>query len=112
MILPILILLCLLSHFLDACKATQQKFRKLCRDFADTNIKFVECPVTSENEYLHRGLGVPSLPFSHIYHPEVGLVEEVSINKQVFKDFARILQYYVDGEGEVQYPDGKPCIPR
>jgi hypothetical protein len=112
MILPLLTLLCLLSHFLDACKATQQKFRKLCRDFADTNIKFVECPVTSENEYLHRGLGVPSLPFSHIYHPEVGLVEEVSINKQVFKDFARILQYYVDGEGEVQYPDGKPCIPR
>ena len=95
-----------------ACKAVQQPFRKLSRDFGGEKIKFVECPVTEENSFLHEGLGVPSLPYGHIYHPEAGLVEEVSINKKVFKDFERVLQYYVDGEGDVEYPDdGEPCVP-
>ena len=95
-----------------ACKAVQQQFRKMTRDYGDDKIKFVECPVTEENSFLHDGLGVPSLPYGHIYHPEAGLVEEVSINKKVFKDFERVLQYYVDGEGDVEYPDdGEPCVP-
>ncbi|KAL3924636.1 MAG: hypothetical protein SGILL_000923 [Bacillariaceae sp.] len=99
------------SAYCKACQASQRPFRKLTRDYAD-RIKFVECPVTAENEFLHRGLGVPSLPYGHIYHPDAGLVEEVSINKKVFKDFERIMQYYVDGKGEVEYTeDGEACLP-
>mmetsp|Transcript_25414 Transcript_25414/g.38533 ORF Transcript_25414/g.38533 Transcript_25414/m.38533 type:complete len:222 (+) Transcript_25414:177-842(+) len=94
-----------------ACKAAQAPYRKLSRDFSDERIKFIECPVTEDNAFLHEGLGVPSLPFGHIYHPEAGLVEEVSINKKVFQDFERMLQYYVDGEGEVEYEENKLCTP-
>lgn len=91
-------------------QASTRPFRELSCDYS--SLKFVDCPVTQENEFLHGGLGVPSLPYGHIYHPDAGLVEEVSINKKVFKDFERILQYYVDGEGEVEYTeDGEVCLP-
>jgi thiol-disulfide isomerase/thioredoxin len=94
-----------------ACKAAQQPYRRLSRAFSGQRIKFVECPVTESNAFLHEGLGVPSLPFGHIYHPEAGLVEELSINKKVFKDFERVLKYYVNGQGEVEYKDDEPCTP-
>ena len=90
-----------------ACKAVQQPFRKLCRDLSSMgNIKFVECPVTKENAYLHEGLGIPSLPYGHIYHPQAGLVEERKLNKNVFQDFTNVLQTYVDGQCTVSYPEG------
>lgn len=79
-----------------ACKAVEASFRRLPRDFPD--VKFVEVPVTKDNTYLHKGLGVPSLPFAHIYDPEAGLVEERKINKNVFGEFKEILKTYVDGE--------------
>lgn len=64
---------------------------------------------TEDNaDLVYEGLGVPSLPFGHIYHPQAGLVEEVSINKKVFKDFERVLKYYIDGHGEVEYREDKP----
>jgi hypothetical protein len=60
-------------------------------------IKFVEVPLTKENAYLHEGLGVPSLPFAHIYDPSVGLVEERKINKIFFTEFKDALKNYADG---------------
>jgi hypothetical protein len=60
-------------------------------------VKFVEVPLTKETAYIHEGLGVPSVPFGHIYHPEVGLVEEMKINKKVFKEFRETLDDYVRG---------------
>ena len=83
-----------------ACKAVESRFRSLPRDFP--NVKFVEVPLTQDNGYLHNGLGVPSLPFAHLYHPEVGLVEERKINKNVFNEFKKILKTYVDGECPVE----------
>lgn len=90
-----------------ACKAVQQPFRKLCRE--NPNIKFVECPLTKENAYLHEGLGVPSLPYGHIYHPRAGLVEERKIKKAEFAEFSQVLQTYVDGRCHVEYVDGGAC---
>ena len=81
------------SPFCKTCKAAEKYFHKLCRDNPD--IKFVELPTTRHNKYLHEGLGVPSFPYGHIYHPDAGLVEELKINKKVFGDFERVLQYYV-----------------
>ena len=40
---------------------------------------FVDVPVTPANANLHQGLGVPSLPYGHIYQPGLGLVEELII---------------------------------
>lgn len=88
-----------------ACKAVEGSFRRMSREFPD--IKFVEVPVTKENAFLHKGLGVPSLPFGHIYDPSVGLVEERKLNKNVFEEFRGILQTYSNGECPVTYDVSK-----
>jgi thiol-disulfide isomerase/thioredoxin len=86
-----------------ACRAVEHSFRRLPRDYP--GVKFVEVPLTKENAYLHKGLGVPSLPFSHIYHPDVGLVEERKINKNVFGEFKNVLKTYVEGNCPVSYDE-------
>ena len=92
-----------------SCKESEKYFRQLCRDHP--NVKFVEVPTTKDNAFLTKGLGVESFPFGHIYHPDVGLVEELKINKHVFGDFQRQLKYYVDGQGDVEYPEEGLCEP-
>jgi thiol-disulfide isomerase/thioredoxin len=86
-----------------ACRAIEAPFRRLNRDFP--NVKFVEVPLTKENAYLHQGLGVPSLPFAHLYDPSVGLVEERSLNKKVFGAFKTSLKCYAEGVCEVTYEE-------
>eukprot|EP00553_Chaetoceros_curvisetus_P000353 CAMPEP_0204630854 /NCGR_PEP_ID=MMETSP0717-20131115/21379_1 /ASSEMBLY_ACC=CAM_ASM_000666 /TAXON_ID=230516 /ORGANISM="Chaetoceros curvisetus" /LENGTH=168 /DNA_ID=CAMNT_0051648241 /DNA_START=318 /DNA_END=824 /DNA_ORIENTATION=+ len=78
-----------------ACKAIAPSFYRLSVTYPD--ILFVDVPVTPENANLHQGLGVPSLPFGHIYHPEGGLVEELRISKKYFPAFARALKSYSEG---------------
>jgi len=92
-----------------SCKAIEASFRRLPRDFP--GVKFVEVPVTKDNAYLHKGLGVPSLPFGHIYHPSAGLVEERKINKNVFAEFKQVLRTYAHGECPVNYDDEGNCVP-
>lgn len=83
-----------------ACKAISFRFRhQLPAKFPD--VKFVEVPLTKDNAFLHQGLGVPSLPYAHIYHPEAGLVEERKINQRVFSDFVEVLQTYRQGYCEI-----------
>lgn len=79
-----------------SCKAAMPLFKKMAWDNSP-NVKFVEVPLTKETAYIHEGLGVPSVPFGHIYHPDVGLVEEMKINKKVFKEFRETLENYVRG---------------
>lgn len=80
-----------------SCKATKPLFSKLVKTFSDSSVKFVEVPLTKETQYLHEGLGVPSVPFAHIYHPEAGLVDEVKISKPHFSKFVEKLNCYVVG---------------
>ena len=63
----------------------------------------MEVPLTRSNAFLHEGLGVPALPYAHIYHPEAGLVEERSLNKKLFGDFKEVLQTYMDGECPIDW---------
>ena len=85
-----------------ACKAIASHYRQLPKMYPD--VKFVEVPLTKDTGMLHQGLGVPSLPFGHIYHPDVGLVEERRISRKHFQEFRdQILQSYVDGYCPVQY---------
>ena len=88
----------------------QPYFYKLAHAYKD--VQFVECPVTDKNANLHQGLGVPSLPYAHVYHPEAGLVEVMKINRKYFSRFAKVVHSYaqtscslVDGETANPYPD-------
>jgi len=83
-----------------SCKAVEPLFKKMASQHSPS-IKFVDVPVTKENAYLHEGLGIPSVPFGHIYHPDVGLVEEKKLNKKDFKEFKEVFEHYVAGECEI-----------
>lgn len=78
-----------------ACKAVTARFQQLVALYP--TVKFVEVPLTQSNAILHTGLGIPSLPFGHIYHPTAGLLEECKINRKRFDAFTKVLQSYVDG---------------
>ena len=81
-----------------SCRASEPHFHKLIHDFADPHgVKFVQVPLKKENAFLHEGLGVPSVPFAHIYHPEGGLVEEMKMNKKKFSKIRTSLEQYVAG---------------
>ncbi len=79
-----------------SCKAAHPNFKKLVSRYSP-NVKFVDVPLTKETAYIHEGLGVPSVPFGHIYHPDAGLVEEMKINKKVIGEFGDALDSYVNG---------------
>ena len=81
-----------------SCKATKPAFAKLMKKTPSSKVKFVEVPLTKETEYLLNGLGVPSVPFAHVYHPDVGLVEEMKVSKPHFASFSKKLSSYVVGK--------------
>lgn len=90
-----------------ACKAIRPLFYRLAREHS--NVLFVDVPVTEANANLHQGLGIPSLPFGHIYSPRGGLVEELKITRPHFPIFAHKLQSYITGscdlvDGSVSSP--------
>jgi len=88
----------------------QSHYRQLAT--AHPNVKFVQVPLTKENAFLHTGLGIPSMPYAHIYHPTAGLVDERSINKKFFGQFKRSLQTYADEECAVEWDaDGNLMAP-
>jgi len=78
-----------------ACRAIKPKFYQLSQ--LHPEVSFVEVPVTEQNSDLHQGLGIPSLPFGHIYHPDAGLVEEMKIGRASFGKFAKTMSWYADG---------------
>ena len=80
-----------------SCKAAEPLFKKISYQYGD-EVNFVQVPLTKETAYIHEGLGVPSVPYGHIYHPEAGLVEEMKINKKVFGEFKAVLEDYINGE--------------
>jgi hypothetical protein len=50
--------------------------------------------VGPENAALHQGLGIRALLYAHIYHAQIGLVQELLVNQKRFRDFEQILQSY------------------
>jgi len=93
-----------------ACAAVKPKFYRLANAYRSrTDIVFVEVPVTEQNADLHQGLGVPTLPFSHIYYPGSGLTEELKMVKPHFKRFEETVRWYASGSCDV--PDGDSSNP-
>jgi len=85
------------------CRAAESLFYRLAAEYGqpsddEAGVQFVEVPVTKDNVVLHEALGVPSLPWMHIYHPEAGLVEERKGSKAHFEAVARCLKCYIRGE--------------
>jgi len=79
-----------------ACKAIQPAYYRMASLYP--HIVFLEVPVTNDNANLHQGLGVPSLPYGHIYYPEAGLVEELKISKKYFPTLLKKVRWYDGGE--------------
>lgn len=65
------------------------------------DVVFVDVPVTQANAALHQGLGVPSLPYGHIYHPQSGLVEEMKLTRKDIPEFREKLKSYTEGNCDV-----------
>ena len=78
-----------------ACKAIQPSYYRLASHYP--HVTFLEVPVTNDNANLHQGLGVPSLPYGHVYHPISGLVEEMKMSRRHFHELARAVRWYDDG---------------
>jgi thiol-disulfide isomerase/thioredoxin len=88
-----------------ACQRIEAPFQRLAQHHHRNNVRFIQVPLTKETAFIHQGLGVPSLPFAHVYHPELGLVEERRISKKYFNDFAKVVDQYVQGSCDVYYSD-------
>lgn len=88
------------ASWCKACKAMAPLFYRLASLHPD--VKFVDVPVSEQNANLHQGLGVPSLPFGHVYHPASGLVEEAKLNRRYFRRFADAVRCYATGECELR----------
>jgi len=83
-----------------SCKAIEKLFYRTSFRYCNSSsggVSFVEVPVTKANAFLAEGLGVPSFPYGHIYHPQAGLVEEMRISKPHYKNFEAILACHVQG---------------
>lgn len=87
------------AKWCKSCKAMDPLYKRLAAQHKD-RVKFVQVPVGPDTVMIHQGLGVPSVPYGHIYHKEAGLVEELRIKKQNFGNFENVLQTYVDGQCE------------
>lgn len=83
------------AKWCKACKAIAPSYYRLANIYESA--VFIDVPVTEKNANLHQGLGVPSLPFGHIYHPSGGLVEELKMSKRHFPKFARSVTAYMNG---------------
>lgn len=90
-----------------ACKAVAPAFYRAAAKRPD--VRFVDVPVSESNAALHQGLGVPSLPYAHIYDPKSassssggpsgggGLVEELKLTRRCVKSFEKRLDSYLNG---------------
>lgn len=100
------------SPWCRTCKAMAPLFKKLANSLSDDDtIKFVQVAVTQDNALLHQGLGIPSVPFGHVYHKDAGLVEERKLKKQDFGKFKTVLQHYVDGSCDIIMEDDDDVAP-
>jgi len=81
------------AKWCKACQATAPLFHRLARK--NPGIIFIEVPVQAENSDLHQGLNVPSVPFSRIYYPTAGLVEEMQISKKRWPTYEKVVATYV-----------------
>ncbi|KAL7518771.1 hypothetical protein ACHAWX_003577 [Stephanocyclus meneghinianus] len=72
------------------CQSLRPVFLKMAT--SNPEMIFLDVPVTESNANLHKGLGIESVPFAHVYHPERGLVEETKLSRETFSDFIELVE--------------------
>lgn len=87
------------ATYCRACMAVAPHFYRIAK--MNPDVVFVDVPVTQANAALHQGLGVPSLPYGHIYHPQSGLVEEMKLTRKDIPEFREKLKSYTEGNCDV-----------
>lgn len=85
------------ADYCRACKAMTPPFYRIAQTKSD-DVTWMEMPANPDTMPIIRALDVPAVPYCHIYHPQLGLVETLRLRKQFMSDFAQILQSYQDGE--------------
>jgi len=113
------------ASWCKSCRASEPLFRNIVSRYASSKqeddhhqiiendggynrrnqVKFVQVQLTKETAYLQEGLGVPSIPYVHVYHPEGGLVEERKFSKGHMAEFARVLESYTVGSCDLPLDD-------
>lgn len=63
------------------CKAMSSSFHRLAEKLHG-NIIFVEVSFSPKNTPLFERLGVPGVPYGHIYHPKLGLLHDMQLAKR------------------------------
>ena len=94
------------ATYCKACQAVAPMFYRLATLYPDA--MFIDVPVTESNTSLHQGLGVTSLPYAHIYHPIVGLVEEQKLTRTHIQSFKVKLHSYMSGSCPIFYDNDDP----
>lgn len=87
-----------------SCARAAPSFYRVARELENT-VKFVDVPVTRDTSKIHQGLQIPAIPYSHIYHPVSGLVEELRMSRKSFDVFEDALKSYVSGSCDVSEYD-------
>merc|ERR1719222_871577 len=82
------------ARWCRACRAAVPGLASLVRHHPE--VKFVRVPASEECSALHRGLGVPSVPYMHLYHPRRGLVQEQKLTRKHLAGLHATLQDYAD----------------
>ena len=106
-----------------SCKSTSPLFRKWSRDIETCNtaadstgkavqdIKIVEMPLNkATSAFMQDTLNVDQIPYCHLYHPKLGLVEEqLVMNKVEFREFAGVVDKWARGLGTAEYDNCVLC---
>jgi len=97
-----------------SCRASEPLFKNMVSRYSSSSsdgqqrpVKFVMVQLTKDTAYLQEGLGVPSIPYAHVYHPEGGLVEESKFSKGYYADFTRVLESYIAGSCDLPLLEGE-----
>jgi len=85
------------ATYCRACKKVEPRFDRLARENPDVDFVFVAVSA-SNKKFVVSDLGIPALPYGGIFHPEVGMVETMSVTAPRFSDFEEIVASYRDAE--------------
>lgn len=53
--------------------------------------------MTVENKDTYDTLGIKTIPFVHVYHPQTGLAEERSLSRRNYPNFEKVVTSYAHG---------------
>lgn len=83
------------ATYCKACQAIRVAYERLVKQSPENIVKFVDVSITNKSN-LGEELGVPGVPFGHIYVPGAGLVEELLMSRRHMAKFKKVLGWYVN----------------